>query len=216
MIAVEPFVCNAFAQNTYIVYDEDRKEAFAVDAGMYEEAERLAFDRFLKQRQLTLKFLINTHLHLDHIFGNRFIADRYGVPLYYAKEDEFLLNDFASQAAAFGLQVGAEHLPPVSENSFLDGFSVAFADSEIKTISTPGHSPGSVLVYLPSESLLFSGDTLFRGGVGRTDLPGGNTVQLKESLKMTAAAFDESVKILPGHGLPTTLAFEKKYNPFLI
>ena len=71
MIAVEPFVCNAFAQNTYIVYDEDRKEAFAVDAGMYEEAERLAFDRFLKQRQLTLKFLINTHLHLDHIFGNR-------------------------------------------------------------------------------------------------------------------------------------------------
>lgn len=216
MIAVEPFVCNAFAQNTYIVYDEDRKEAFAVDAGMCEEAERLAFDRFLKQRQLTLKFLINTHLHLDHIFGNRFIADRYGVPLYYAKEDEFLLNDFASQAAAFGLQVGAEHLPPVSENSFSDGFSVAFADSEIKTISTPGHSPGSVLVYLPSESLLFSGDTLFRGGVGRTDLPGGNTVQLKESLKMTAAAFDESVKILPGHGLPTTLAFEKKYNPFLI
>ena len=83
-------------------------------------------------------------------------------------------------------------------------------------IPAPGHSPGSVLVYLPSESLLFSGDTLFRGGVGRTDLPGGNTVQLKESLKMTAAAFDESVKILPGHGLPTTLAFEKKYNPFLI
>ena len=216
MIAAEPFVCNAFAQNTYIVYDGERGEAFAVDAGMYEEAERLAFDRFLKQRQLTLKFLINTHLHLDHIFGNRFITDRYGAPLYYAKEDEFLLNDFASQAAAFGLRVGGEHLPPVSENAFSGHFSLTFAGTEIKMIPAPGHSPGSVLVYLPSESLLFSGDTLFRGGVGRTDLPGGNTVQLKESLKMTAAAFDESVKILPGHGLPTTLAFEKKYNPFLI
>lgn len=216
MIAAEPFVCNAFAQNTYIVHDGERGEAFVVDAGMYEETERLAFDRFLKQRRLTLKFLVNTHLHLDHIFGNRFIADRYGVPLYYAKEDEFLLNDFASQAAAFGLRVGGEHLPPVSENAFSGHFSLAFAGTEIKMIPAPGHSPGSVLVYLPSESLLFSGDTLFRGGVGRTDLPGGNTAQLKESLKMTAAAFDESVKILPGHGLPTTLAFEKKYNPFLI
>ena len=216
MIAAEPFVCNAFAQNTYIVYDGERGEAFAVDAGMYEETERLAFDRFLKQRQLTLKFLINTHLHLDHIFGNRFITDRYGAPLYYAKEDGFLLDGFASQAAAFGLRVGGEHLPPVSENAFSGHFSLTFAGTEIKMIPAPGHSPGSVLVYLPSESLLFSGDTLFRGGVGRTDLPGGNTVQLKESLKMTAAAFDESVKILPGHGLPTTLAFEKKYNPFLI
>lgn len=216
MIAAEPFVCNAFAQNTYIVYDGERGEAFAVDAGMYEEAERLAFDRFLKQRQLTLKFLINTHLHLDHIFGNRFITDRYGASLYYAKEDGFLLDGFASQAAAFGLRVGGEHLPPVSENAFSGHFSLTFAGTEIKMIPAPGHSPGSVLVYLPSESLLFSGDTLFRGGVGRTDLPGGNTVQLKESLKMTAAAFDESVKILPGHGLPTTLAFEKKYNPFLI
>ena len=216
MIAAEPFVCNAFAQNTYIVYDEDRKEAFAVDAGMYEETERLAFDRFLKQRRLTLKFLVNTHLHLDHIFGNRFITDRYGASLYYAKEDGFLLDGFASQAAAFGLRVGGEHLPPVSENAFSGHFSLTFAGTEIKMIPAPGHSPGSVLVYLPSESLLFSGDTLFRGGVGRTDLPGGNTVQLKESLKMTAAAFDESVKILPGHGLPTTLAFEKKYNPFLI
>ena len=209
MIAAEPFVCNAFAQNTYIVYDGERGEAFAVD-------ERLAFDRFLKQRQLTLKFLINTHLHLDHIFGNRFITDRYGASLYYAKEDGFLLDGFASQAAAFGLRVGGEHLPPVSENAFSGHFSLTFAGTEIKMIPAPGHSPGSVLVYLPSESLLFSGDTLFRGGVGRTDLPGGNTVQLKESLKMTAAAFDESVKILPGHGLPTTLAFEKKYNPFLI
>ena len=176
----------------------------------------MAFDRFLKQRQLTLKFLINTHLHLDHIFGNRFITDRYGASLYYAKEDGFLLDGFASQAAAFGLRVGGEHLPPVSENAFSGHFSLTFAGTEIKMIPAPGHSPGSVLVYLPSESLLFSGDTLFRGGVGRTDLPGGNTVQLKESLKMTAAAFDESVKILPGHGLPTTLAFEKKYNPFLI
>ena len=166
MIAAEPFVCNAFAQNTYIVYDEDRKEAFAVDAGMYEEAERLAFDRFLKQRQLTLKFLINTHLHLDHIFGNRFIADRYGVPLYYAKEDEFLLNDFASQAAAFGLRVGGEHLPPVSENSFSDGFSVAFADSEIKTISTPGHSPGSVLVYFHRKSFFSAATPFFAAGWG--------------------------------------------------
>ena len=216
MIAAEPFVCNAFAQNTYIVYDGERGEAFAVDAGMYEETERLAFDRFLKQRRLTLKFLVNTHLHLDHIFGNRFITDRYGASLYYAKEDGFLLDGFASQAAAFGLRVGGEHLPPVSENAFSGHFSLTFAGTEIKMIPAPGHSPGSVLVYLPSESLLFSGDTLFRGGVGRTDLPGGNTVQLKESLKMTAAAFDESVKILPGHGLPTTLAFEKKYNPFLI
>lgn len=216
MLQVEPLICNPFAQNTFIVYDEEKGTAFAVDAGMYEESERLAFDRFLRQRKLTLQFLINTHLHLDHVFGNRFVAETYRVPVYYHKADEFLLPQMKEQGALFGIPVEDRHSVPLSEAAFTGEKTVDFSGYEIRLIPVPGHSPGSILLLLPEEELCFSGDLLFRGGVGRTDLPGGNTAQLKESLRKVKEILPPETRILPGHGLNTTAGTEQKYNPFFI
>ena len=216
MLQVEPLICNPFAQNTFIVYDDDNRKAFAVDAGMYEESERLAFDRFLRQRELRLQFLINTHLHLDHVFGNRFVAETYRVPVYYHKADEFLLPQMKEQGELFGIPVEEIHRCPQSDAAFTGEKTVGFAGREIRLIPVPGHSPGSVVVLLSEDGICFSGDLLFRGGVGRTDLPGGNTAQLKESLRKIGELLSPDIRILPGHGLDTTVAAERKYNPFFI
>lgn len=216
MIRIEPLICNPFAQNTFIVFDEDSREAFAVDAGMYEESERLAFDRFLHQRKLNLRFLINTHLHLDHVFGNRFVVETYRVPVYYHKADEFLLPQMKEQGELFGLSVGERHSVPLSDAAFFGEKTVGFSDRKIDLIPVPGHSPGSVLVLLPDEQICFTGDLLFRGGVGRTDLQGGNTAQLKESLHKVKEMLPPETRIFPGHGLNTTIGNERRYNPFFI
>lgn len=216
MLQVEPLICNPFAQNTFIVFDEESREAFAVDAGMYEESERLAFDRFLKQRQLSLKFLVNTHLHLDHVFGNRFIIEKYGVPVYYHKADEFLLEQMKAQGAQFGISVEESRIPPLSETAFDDTKTVPFADTAVELLPMPGHSPGSVLVWLPSQEICFSGDLIFRGGVGRTDLPGGHTPTLKASLRAVKELLPPQTRLFPGHGFNTTMETERKYNPFFI
>lgn len=214
MLSIETFVCNPFSQNTFLVYNQETKNAFVVDAGMYEEDERLAFQRFIKQKKLSLQYVIQTHLHLDHIFGNRFLVETYNPTVYYHKDDEFFIPQLESQGVLFGLPILEEHKMSTSTSAITQKIKLPWDDGFIDLIPAPGHSPGGLLVSLAQQKILFSGDLLFRGGVGRTDLEGGNMRQLLDSLKSMKEIFPPETVVYPGHGMETTLATELRLNRF--
>ncbi len=209
---IKIFTFSPFQENTYVLYD-DTNEAIIIDAGCLYDREKQELKEFIRQNDLTLKRLINTHLHLDHQFGNKFIYDTFGIAPEAAKEDEFLLQTYAVQARTFGCSDTEEAQPLKAYIS--DNDKITFGNTELTAIQVPGHSPGGMAFYKEKESILFSGDSLSLESIGRTDLAGGNHATLIHAITNRLFTLPDSTIVYPGHGDSTTIGYEKIHNPFL-
>ena len=204
---------NPFQENTYIVWDEATMEAAIVDCGALFPQEEERIEAFISDNNLKVKYILNTHLHLDHCFGNAWAAERYGILPMAHEDDETLLARIGEQARMFGLpfEVKTEKLGGYLK----DGDVLTLGEHEIKVIHTPGHSRGGLCFYIPSAGWLVSGDSLFEGSIGRTDLEGGSYATLIKSITERLMTLAEETVVYPGHGPYTTIGDEKKCNPFL-
>lgn len=207
------FQFSMFGINTYIVFDEDSKECIVVDPGMSTSDEEKAIDNFISTKGLTLKHIVNTHLHIDHVVGIPYLKSKYGAPVLAHKGDEFLGQRVADQAAMFGLPMN----PGVIEISeyLQDGDKIKLGDGDLEVIEVPGHSKGSICLYDRKDGFLISGDALFQGSIGRTDLPGGNYRDLIDNIQNKLLNLPDNTVVYPGHGPSTTIGDEKRSNPFL-
>ena len=210
MLQIKTFVFNPFSENTYIVYD-DTLEAVVIDPGCYERDEKDQLDHFIKTEKLKIKYLLNTHCHIDHVLGNYHVKEKYQVPFLMHKKDESVLKAVKAYAPNYGFTNYTETLP----DQFLEeGDKVIFGNSEFSILFLPGHAPGHIGFYNENEKILLSGDVLFQGSVGRTDLPGGNHETLINSIRQKLFVLPNDVVVYSGHGATTTLGEEKISNPF--
>jgi len=199
-------------ENTYVVWDESN-EATIIDCGALYENEEKQLKQFIDDNKLIIKHLINTHLHLDHQFGNYFAAKTFGVLPKAHKDDEKLISNLKSQAMIFGIPVPVE---AQNLGGYLaDNEEICFGNTILKVFHVPGHCAGHLCFYNEKEQVLFSGDVLFAGSIGRTDLPSGNFEQLITNIKQKLLVLPEETTIFCGHGESTTIGQEKKHNPYL-
>ena len=211
MVNVLSFTFNAFQENMYIVYDET-KECIIFDPGCSNAAEKATLVNGIKSHGLKPVRLINTHCHLDHVLGNKFIAEKYDLELEIHKGEVPVLEWSAKAAAQYGIPM--ETSPPAGK--FIEeGDIIKFGNSELETLLTPGHSPASLSFFCRSDQFVIAGDVLFHSSIGRTDLPGGNFNTLIDSIKTKLLPLGDEVKVYPGHMQPTTIGFERLHNPFL-
>ena len=209
---IKRFEFNMFPENCYVLWDETN-EAVIIDPGCLYEDEKQALKSFVQSNGLILKHLLNTHLHLDHIFGNPFVQREFGLKPEIASQDEGLINKCKEQAKQlFNIELDYD-FPPVGK-LLTDGDTITFGSHTLKVISTPGHSRGSVCYYCKEENVMFSGDTLFYHSIGRTDFEGGSMLQIIQSLRMLAQMPDETT-VLSGHGAQTTIGEELAHNPYM-
>lgn len=206
------FVNNPWQENTVVLYDESG-EAAVIDCGCFTGEEEQRFKTFLLNEKLTPVLLLNTHLHPDHVFGNNFMKECYGLEANASRSDEFLLEHAVEYAAMLGLRGTTP--PPALGGYLKDGDIVSFGHSELKVIAVAGHSPGGLCYYSEADKLLIAGDVLFAGSVGRSDLPGGDGNALISDIRKKLMVLPEDVQVITGHGPMTTIGEEMKYNPFL-
>jgi hydroxyacylglutathione hydrolase len=211
MLTVQPFTFNPVQENTYVVYNEKR-DCCIIDPGCYFATEEQELREFITQNELRPIYLLNTHCHLDHIFGNRYINKTYGLVLYLNRLEVPVLE--AGPASGQLWQLPFDNYE--GEFKYLDeGDRVVIGDDELQVLFTPGHSPGSISFYSPANKFLISGDVLFQGSVGRTDLPGGDFSILQESILTKLYTLPADTIVFPGHGTSTTIGDEIRDNPFV-
>lgn len=213
MLTVQRFVVNMIEENCYVLWDETR-EAVIVDCGVFSAEERQDIRTYVDGHALTVKHLLNTHGHFDHIFGNRFACDAFGVSPELHKDEAGTYEAAASQMRAFLHRSLPLDVPPAGRY-FDTGDVISFGTHRLQVIHTPGHTPGGVCFYCEAEKLLVSGDSLFLGSIGRCDLPGGDEASLVRTLQERVLTLPEEVRVLPGHGPETTIGFERRHNPCL-
>ena len=208
---IKKFEFNMFPVNCYVLSDETN-EAVIIDPGCFYEEETQILKTYIESHNLCVKHLLNTHLHLDHIFGNPFVLREYGLGAEAHQADEFWLDKAETQAMMFGLHMPE---PTVPLGGYLShGDKVKFGQSELEVIHVPGHSPGSVVFYSAADKCLFTGDTLFQGSIGRADLSGGNFDDLRHYIRERLLVLPPDTKVYPGHGGSTTILNEQTNNPF--
>lgn len=210
---IKTFPLLLFGVNCYIVYDPDQKKAAIVDPGIVDNREIADIDNFLKQNGLEVVAVINTHLHIDHALANAGLAEKYSVPVMAHADDSFLGDQLAGQARQFGLPFKVESAGVT--HHLKNGDKIEIGNGELEVIHVPGHSPGGIALYDAADGFLISGDTLFEGSIGRSDLPGGNLAKLLESVKKKLYRLPDNTVVYPGHGSPTTIGREKAENPYV-
>lgn len=212
MISLKTFTFNPYRENTYILFDET-KECVIIDPGMYDGEEQNKLVSFVKDNGLKPVVLLNTHCHIDHVLGNKFVFDQWGLKPQFHKGELPVLEAVVSYAPQMGFNYEMSPLPDVflSETG-----TVKFGASELSIIFAPGHSPAHLCFYAKNENFLIGGDVLFFESIGRTDLPGGNHAQLIESIKTNLFVLSNECEVFPGHGPSTTIGYEKSHNPFLV
>lgn len=213
MLKIEQFEFNPFGELTYLVYNPATHDAVVIDPGMGDQDENDEFDRFVAENRLRIQGIVNTHMHLDHCFGANYVKDKYGVAVNAHVADSFLGSDIDAQAQKFGIHLRGRDV--MIDAPLADGDVITVGDDSLKVIHTPGHSPGGICLYSAANKFLISGDTLFQGSIGRTDLPGGNMAQLINSIKTRLMTLPDDTRVYPGHGPSTTIGAEKAHNPFL-
>lgn len=211
MTHIHSFTFNAFSENTYLLA-EPNGSCLIIDPGVSDGNERKKLEVFIKKNNLIPAHIINTHCHVDHVLGNKWCKDTYGIPLWIPKGEEIVLQRLVSVAQMYG--VSAEASP---EPDFLmqEGEELVCEETHWKLISAPGHSPASICLYDPIQKILIAGDVIFYESIGRTDLPGGNHQQLLKNIHEKILTLPEEVIVYPGHGPTTTIGHERMYNPFL-
>lgn len=212
MITIQGFTFNPFEENTYILFDET-KECVIIDPGCSNPSEQEEIVDFIKSEQLKPVKLLNTHCHIDHVFGNSFIAKKYNLALEIHKEDLQTLHSLPQVSHLYGLNA-EESVEP--SNFLNEGDKIVFGNSSLDILFTPGHSPGSICFVSHADKLIIGGDVLFYGSIGRTDLPGGDHETLLSSIRTKLFVLDDDFAVFSGHGQETTIGFEKKNNPFLV
>ena len=209
---IKKFEFNMFPVNCYLLIDEESKEAVVIDAGCFYDEEKQTLKNYIDSHSLNLKHVLNTHLHLDHLFGNPFLFKEYGLRPEAGQQDEFWLAQVSSHSRMFGFRYDEEQ--PALGRYICHGDKMCFGNIELEALHVPGHSPGSMVYYFRKENCLFSGDVLFQGSIGRADLAGGNFDELREGICSHLFVLPEDTKVYPGHGHSTTIGYEKKNNPF--
>jgi len=212
MTSIKSFCFNLFQENTYIIWNNATKNCWIIDPGCMNEQEQQKVFNFIETQQLNPVRLLNTHCHLDHIYGNKPVAEKYGLQLGIHQEEVKILNAAGLSARMFGAPVPEEIEPSyfLEENDFIDLDGVSF-----KVLFTPGHSPGSICFYNETDKYCIVGDVLFSRSIGRTDLPYGDYDTLIDSIRAKLYPLDELTEIYNGHGIPTSIAQEKRHNPFV-
>lgn len=212
MISLKKFTFNPYQENTYVLYDET-DDCVIIDPGMYDGAEQNQMVDFIKENKLKPKLLLNTHCHIDHVLGNKFVFDNWGLkPQFHAAELP-VLQAVVSYAPQMGMHYEVSPQPDVFLN---ETGVVQFGSSILELVFAPGHSPAHLCFYAREDNFLIGGDVLFFRSIGRTDLPGGNHQQLITSIKENVFALPNDCTVHPGHGPSTSIGFEKLNNPFLM
>jgi len=213
MTLVAKFTFNPFQENTYVLHD-DSKECVIIDPGCFHEAERKELTDFIEKEGLKPVRLINTHCHIDHVFGNHFISKKYDLPLEIHEGELPVLNAVPQMAMMYGIPF-SEPTPKV-EKFIKEGDIIEFGNTKLESLFTPGHSPASLSFFCKKSNFIIAGDVLFYGSIGRTDLPGGDYNTLISSIKDKFFPLGDAVEVCPGHGPKTTIGYERKTNPFLV
>ncbi len=212
MLKIQKFTFNPFAENTYVVWCSETKEAAIIDPGCFDKTEQDQLENFIDVNHLSVKYLLNTHCHIDHVLGNKFVMDSFNPDYYIPEKDVILLQHFTKQCETLGIE--AEQ-PPLPEKYITDETSVKIGKVPVTFLFTPGHTPGEYCFYFEAEKKCITGDVLFRSSIGRTDLFGGDYRTLIESIKTKLLTLEDEVIIYPGHGSESTIGIERITNPFL-
>ncbi len=211
MIQVQVITLNPFGVNGYIVYDETL-EAILVDVACNSRQEEKLVIEFIGQQGIKPVAIINTHGHLDHICGNNFLSVHYNIPVWMHTEDNFLVQTSLIHARMYGFEMQQPTLP---DHRLDDTEVFRFGNSELQVLHVPGHSPGSIALYSEAGQFVITGDALFAGSIGRTDLPKGNYHSLIESITSKLLVLPDNTQVLPGHMESSTIGNEKTHNPYL-
>lgn len=210
MLEVKKFVFNPLMENTYVLFDETG-DCIIIDPGCVEKWEENQLTEFIQSKKLTVKKLINTHCHIDHVLGNAFVKRQFNVDLFIHPIEEAMLRAVKSYASNYGFFQYQESTP---DHFLNEGDTVAFGNQLLNVLFVPGHSPGHIALYHPLTKTLISGDVLFENSIGRTDLPGGNFEVLIKSIHQKLFTLPDDVTVYCGHGPETSIGFEKRTNPF--
>lgn len=208
---IKSFVVNPIGENCYIL--SEGQEGAIIDCGAFERRDWLQIRKYLEEKDITLRYALQTHMHFDHVFGLHFVKEEYGLSPLCHIADQQTYNHVPSMAQALlGCRTEIE-LPKVEEY-LRDGQKLKLGNKEIEVIHTPGHTPGGLCFYLPEDNIVFSGDTLFQCSIGRTDFPGGSMSMEIDSIRERLFTLPNETKVLPGHGGHTTIGYEKEHNMY--
>jgi hydroxyacylglutathione hydrolase len=211
MLKIKSFVFSPIQENTYLLYDEFKNCAI-IDPGCYFDAEKEQLTSFIAQSGLQPKMLLNTHCHLDHVFGNKYVAETYGLTLQLHEKEKPVL-DFAPTS---GLMYNIPFDNYTGAFIYLkEGDTITIGNDKLAVIEAPGHSPGHICFYNATQIFLIGGDVLFNRSIGRTDLPGGNHQTLLHSIRTKLFVLPDATVVYSGHGAATTIGEEKRENPYL-
>jgi glyoxylase-like metal-dependent hydrolase (beta-lactamase superfamily II) len=213
MVKIKVFTFNLFSENTIVLWDEETNEAVVIDPGTSTTDEERILSEFISSNNLKIKYLINTHCHIDHILGCKFMKEKYD-PIYYAPEQDLpLLEHAQQQASMFNISLDK---PPKPDELITEGTELSLGKTKMKFLFTPGHTPGEFCIYLENEKICVTGDVLFNESIGRTDLWGGDYNTLIDSIQTKLLRLPDDVVIYPGHGESSTIGYEKQNNPFIV
>lgn len=211
MLNIQAFVFNFASENTYILYNEN-KNAWLIDPGNMNEQETNLISNFIKDNELKIQKILLTHAHIDHVFGLQWAYDTFKLPVIMHKEDQEVLDMLQMSGMRFGMNINPVKVDVEYIN---EGDELDFDGEKFKIYHVPGHSPGSIVYHNENQKFIISGDVLFEGSIGRTDLYKGNYEQLLDGIRKKLFVLDDETKVFSGHGNPTSIGFEKQYNPFL-
>ncbi|MDE6653894.1 MAG: MBL fold metallo-hydrolase [Muribaculaceae bacterium] len=213
MLKIVQFQFSQFGVNTYLVIDDATSQAAVIDPAMAFAQEERAFSDYVAKEKVDIRQIINTHLHLDHCFGMDYVKSKYSVPLKAHGEDAILGEILDQQYQMFGMEPRGRKVG--IDVTLRDNDMIDIGESHLQVLATPGHTLGGICLYSAADKILFSGDTIFKGSVGRTDLPGGSHSSLISSIKRKILSLPHDVRIYPGHGPSTTVGDELRHNPFI-
>lgn len=210
MLQIQGFVFNFASENTYILYNEN-KNAWLIDPGNMNEQETKAIESFISENGLKIEKILLTHAHIDHVLGLQWAFDAFKVPVHMHQDDQEVLDMLQASGMRFGFSVDPVKVDIVYVK---EGEELELDGEKFKIYHVPGHSPGSIVYHNEGQKFMISGDVLFEGSIGRTDLYKGNYDQLITGITNKLFTLDDETQVFSGHGNPTTIGFEKQYNPF--
>lgn len=214
MLRIDHFVFNRFYENTYVLWDDETLESLIIDPGMADKVQDGEVDDFIATNGLRLTAVANTHLHVDHVLGERHLTQSYGVPVFANPADTHVDDDDVARAKQLGY---ADRVPvPVKiTNPICDGDVVLLGRHELKVISVPGHTPGSVAFYSEAHRFIIDGDTLLNGRLGMEHVDGADPAEMVPDIQKKIMVLPDETVVYPGHGLSTTIGHERRYNPYI-
>ncbi len=212
MTEIKYFTFNPFSENTYVLHDTESMEAVIIDPGCYSNEEKEELAAFVSSKKLKVIKLLNTHGHIDHVLGNAWVKEKFGVELYIGSEDAATLRSVETYASVYGFP---QYRPAEADHFIKEGDTIMLGNSSMEVLFVPGHAPGHIAFYNKEQNFVINGDCLFRGSIGRTDLPGGDFDTLIRSIRSKLFSLPDETVVYCGHGPETTIGHEKKHNPFL-